>query len=73
MELNEVKEKADWRRPVLARVPISGDANNYVLCERIMEVSYVVPNDCGGYWTAVCIAAVGKAAYRVRIEDIKEA
>lgn len=73
MDVKEAKRLADYRRPVLARVPISGDTSNYIQCKRISEVSYVVPQSGGGYWSAVCIGATGNAAYRVRIEDIKEA
>lgn len=73
MEIKEAMNKAAWKRPVLARVPISGDADNYILCRRIAAVSYVVPESGGPFWAAECIEMRGNATYRVKLEDIREA
>ena len=73
MDVKQAMHLANYKRPVLAKVPISGDAENYVQCKRISEVSYVVPENGGSFWTAVCIGVVGNASYRVRIENLKEA
>lgn len=73
MDVKQAKAAADYRRPVLARIPISGGASEYSLCSRVASVCYVVPPKGGGYWSAECIEKASGALYRVRVEDIKEA
>lgn len=73
MDVKELKAAADFRRPVLARLPISGGASEYVLCRRILAVCWVVPEGQGGFWAAECVESNSGAVYRVRAEDIREA
>lgn len=72
MDVKQVKELADTRRPCLARVQISGGAEAHILCKRILAVSWVVPESGGGFWGAECISDRTNTKYRVRVEDIKE-
>lgn len=72
MDLEQAKAAAAYRRPVLARIPISGGASDYTLCRRVAAVCYVVPENGGGFWSAECIEKASGVVYRVRVEDIKE-
>ena len=72
MDVEQAKKAAAYRRPVLARIPISGGVSDYTLCRRVAAVCYVVPEKGGGFWSAECIEKASGVVYRVRVEDIKE-